>query len=185
MNCRLCQSDQKDQPDKADNERTDVPPGDRATEEQPPRDDDEARIDVHDQHDQGRGQSLQGGEVGQRLAGVDDRELIVAEAEGDELQRDGRLPEPVEIPEVASRFDMTLYAEETAEGIRLTSLYNRDLFEPARMSGMLEQLSDLLGQIAAAPENPAIGTGWRNSIAAPPATASASRVRPASTAPVS
>ncbi|MBN3950378.1 MAG: amino acid adenylation domain-containing protein [Nostoc sp. NMS7] len=53
---------------------------------------------------------------------------------------------PAEV-EVGSKFDITLYAKEQNEGIQLELVYNTELFEPARMVEMLEQLQYLLSQI--------------------------------------
>ncbi|MEA2174839.1 MAG: hypothetical protein QOD00_2431 [Blastocatellia bacterium] len=57
----------------------------------------------------------------------------------------------VEIPtslEVGSKFDLTLYVEESEEGIKLDLLYNSDLFAAERMEEMLDQFLHLLEQIA-------------------------------------
>ncbi|MFN2633629.1 MAG: amino acid adenylation domain-containing protein [Thermoanaerobaculia bacterium] len=54
--------------------------------------------------------------------------------------------------EADSRFDMTLYASEEREGLRFRAVYNAALFEEARVVEMLNQLSTLLEQIVAAPE---------------------------------
>jgi amino acid adenylation domain-containing protein len=59
--------------------------------------------------------------------------------------------EPIEI-QLPSHFDLTLYSAEAEDGIRFSAVYNRDLFEAARISEMLEQLARLLEQIANAPE---------------------------------
>ena len=47
-------------------------------------------------------------------------------------------------------FDMTLYAFERFDGIRLELLYNPDLFDAVRMTEMLDQYRFLLTQAAAA-----------------------------------
>lgn len=53
-----------------------------------------------------------------------------------------------------SQFDMTLYASQTNEELRLILVYNSDLFDRQRMTGMLEQTRYLLEQVVAAPEKP-------------------------------
>jgi len=66
-------SDEKDKPGEADGKRDDMPSGHRTSQEEPPRDDDQAGIDVDDQHDKRSGQCLQRGEVGERLGRINDR----------------------------------------------------------------------------------------------------------------
>jgi non-ribosomal peptide synthetase component F len=61
----------------------------------------------------------------------------------------------VELPFCASpwaKFDLTLYVCEEPQGPNLVLVYNADLFEPERMSEMLEQLKHLIGQIVEAPD---------------------------------
>jgi amino acid adenylation domain-containing protein len=55
--------------------------------------------------------------------------------------------ENITLPESGSKFDLTLYLKEQADGILLTLVYNSDLFEPARMSMLLAQYEHLLGQV--------------------------------------
>ncbi|HZM70372.1 MAG TPA: condensation domain-containing protein, partial [Candidatus Cryosericum sp.] len=55
-------------------------------------------------------------------------------------------------PPDASKFDLTLYAEERGEGIGLRLVYNADLFERGRMEGLLDQLEHLLGQVVGDPD---------------------------------
>ena len=50
-----------------------------------------------------------------------------------------------------ARFDLTLYALETNERIKILAAYSTDLFTPVRMAEMLEQYKHLLAQIV---ENP-------------------------------
>jgi amino acid adenylation domain-containing protein len=50
-----------------------------------------------------------------------------------------------------AKFDMTLYVWEQADAIRLTALYNADLFDADRIAAMLQQYEGLLRQVA---ENP-------------------------------
>jgi len=53
--------------------------------------------------------------------------------------------------ESPSKFDLTLYAREEAEAIRLTLSYNADLFDEGRMAELLEQYSALVQQIVDRP----------------------------------
>ncbi|MGD2114725.1 MAG: amino acid adenylation domain-containing protein, partial [Acidobacteriota bacterium] len=67
--------------------------------------------------------------------------------------------EGLEIAEVplrfhASKFDFTLYAESTPDGVHLQLVYDADLFEPPRMAELLRQYEVLLGSLAAEPEAP-------------------------------
>jgi amino acid adenylation domain-containing protein len=50
-------------------------------------------------------------------------------------------------------FDMTLYVWEKNDGIRLTALYNVDLFDDKRIAIMLEQYQSLLNQAVENPED--------------------------------
>src|SRR5260370_28600470 len=51
--------------------------------------------------------------------------------------------------EAWSQFDLTLYAAEQNDLIRLILLYNAELFEPSPMAEMLEQFERLLEQVVA------------------------------------
>src|SRR5262249_24994852 len=53
--------------------------------------------------------------------------------------------------DVGAKFDITLYAEERAEGLRLDLVYNADLFDAPRMADLLEQMRMLLEQAVADP----------------------------------
>ncbi|HEX6749437.1 MAG TPA: amino acid adenylation domain-containing protein [Longimicrobium sp.] len=52
---------------------------------------------------------------------------------------------------LASKFDLTLYAGEGADGILLQLVYNPDLFDAARMQALLAQVAGVLEQAAADP----------------------------------
>jgi amino acid adenylation domain-containing protein/non-ribosomal peptide synthase protein (TIGR01720 family) len=54
--------------------------------------------------------------------------------------------------DVSSKFDLTLYAWEKDDGIRLNLTYNADLFTRARMVEMAEQLKHLYAQAAESPD---------------------------------
>jgi len=56
------------------------------------------------------------------------------------------------MPDIGAKFDLTLYVEANAESIRFDLVYNADLFAPARMEALLEQLHTLLAQIAEHPD---------------------------------
>jgi amino acid adenylation domain-containing protein len=56
---------------------------------------------------------------------------------------------PVNIAELNSKFDLTLYVKEDDRQIHLDLVYNTDLFAPARMVEMLHQFEQLLTQIVA------------------------------------
>jgi amino acid adenylation domain-containing protein len=60
----------------------------------------------------------------------------------------GLTTEILSLPEVGSKFDVTLYVKEQQEGIHLEIVYNADLFEAVRIAQMLEQMQYLLSQIA-------------------------------------
>ncbi|HEY7074301.1 MAG TPA: AMP-binding protein, partial [Solirubrobacteraceae bacterium] len=53
-----------------------------------------------------------------------------------------------------AKFDVTLYASEEADRLRLLLVYARDLFDAARMAEMVEQLATLLRAAAEAPDTP-------------------------------
>jgi amino acid adenylation domain-containing protein len=57
--------------------------------------------------------------------------------------------------QLASKFDLTLYAAEAAEGIALHAVYDADLFDAARMRSMLAQVAAVLRQAADDADRPA------------------------------
>jgi amino acid adenylation domain-containing protein len=61
---------------------------------------------------------------------------------------------PVNIPEVNSKFEMTLYVKEQERQIHFDLTYNTDLFAPERIVEMLAQFEQLLTQIVADPARP-------------------------------
>ena len=69
----------------------------------------------------------------------------------DPMELAGLEVEPLAPAETPSKFDLTLYAGETRNGITLSLVYNVDLFDPERMTELLRQYQNLLWQIA---ENP-------------------------------
>jgi non-ribosomal peptide synthetase component F len=72
----------------------------------------------------------------------------------DGIDLPGLTGESLYAPDYGSKFDLTLYLNDQSESIELTLVYNRDLFKPARMGEMLEQLRHLLTQIADQPDQP-------------------------------
>jgi hypothetical protein len=61
---------------------------------------------------------------------------------------------PLEPPSWTSKFDLTLFATEVAEGLRLTIEYSTDLFDAARVDRMLAHYQILLEEISARPDQP-------------------------------
>jgi len=55
---------------------------------------------------------------------------------------------------LASKFDLTVYAGESPDGVVLQLVYNPDLFDAARMRALLAQLCGVLAQAAADPACP-------------------------------
>ena len=51
---------------------------------------------------------------------------------------------PLEAPSGTAKFDLTLFAVESAEGLRLTMEYSSDLFDPATVDRMLAHYRILL-----------------------------------------
>jgi amino acid adenylation domain-containing protein len=78
--------------------------------------------------------------------------------------------------EIGSKFDLTLYVTEKTEGIHLELLYNRELFEQARMHEMLSQFAHLAFQVR---------DGEANISELSLVTASAQNLLPDPTAPLS
>ena len=59
---------------------------------------------------------------------------------------------PFPLPELVTRFDITLYAIDDGAAIRLDLLYDKALFRPETIERMLEQLRLILEQIGTAPD---------------------------------
>ncbi|HEV7509096.1 MAG TPA: amino acid adenylation domain-containing protein [Thermoanaerobaculia bacterium] len=66
----------------------------------------------------------------------------------------GLTVEPLTDAEADSKFDLTIYAADSEEGIGLDLVYNDDLFDAPRMEEMLRQYLALLAQAVAIPEAP-------------------------------
>jgi non-ribosomal peptide synthetase component F len=61
---------------------------------------------------------------------------------------------PVELPSRHSKFELTLFATEADDGLRLTMEYSTDLFDAARVDRMLAHYRILLEEIIANPDQP-------------------------------
>ncbi|HEY9402725.1 MAG TPA: amino acid adenylation domain-containing protein, partial [Pyrinomonadaceae bacterium] len=59
--------------------------------------------------------------------------------------------QPLKPSHLTSNFDLTLYVQERAEEIHLQLVYDKALFFPARMAELLNQLNQLLSQVALNP----------------------------------
>ncbi|MGP0067608.1 MAG: amino acid adenylation domain-containing protein [Isosphaeraceae bacterium] len=70
------------------------------------------------------------------------------------LQTPGLLLTPLELPSRSSKFDLTLFAWEVAEGLRLTLEFRSDLFDAATADRMLAHYQILLEEIIAHPDRP-------------------------------
>lgn len=69
--------------------------------------------------------------------------------------------EPVEVPVTRSKFDLSLFVIERAEGgLGLSLEYNRDLFEPATAERFLARYATLLAAIAVAPKSRVDALSW-------------------------
>jgi hypothetical protein len=70
------------------------------------------------------------------------------------LQTPGLLLTPIELPSRCSKFDLTLFAWESAEGLRLTMEFDTDLFDAATVDRMLAHYGILFEEITAHPDRP-------------------------------
>ena len=61
---------------------------------------------------------------------------------------------PLTLPSETSKFDITLFATEVAEGLRLTMEYSTDLFDAATVDRMLARYGLLLEEIVSHPDQP-------------------------------
>ena len=59
---------------------------------------------------------------------------------------------PIDMPEIRSKFDLTMYVEEKKNGIVCDVVYNSELFRAERISEMLRQFELILKQIAIDPK---------------------------------
>ena len=70
------------------------------------------------------------------------------------LQAPELLLTPLELSSRTSKFDLTLFATEVPEGLRLTMEYSTDLFDAATVDRMLAHYRILLEEIIAHPDQP-------------------------------
>ena len=70
------------------------------------------------------------------------------------LRTPGLLLTPIELPSRSSKFDLTLFATESAEGLQLTMEFSRDLFDAETAERMLSHYRILLEEIIAGPDRP-------------------------------
>ena len=75
------------------------------------------------------------------------------------LEAPGLLFTVIELPSRTSKFDLTLFATEGPEGLRLTMEFSTDLFDPARVDRMLAHYQALLEEIVADPDQPISAVG--------------------------
>ena len=68
------------------------------------------------------------------------------------LDLPGLVMEGFDMPDIGSKFDMTMYVAERGKQIELTLVYNTDLFYPERMAELLAQYQNLLTQIVSNPD---------------------------------
>ena len=68
------------------------------------------------------------------------------------LELDGLKLESMGIENQTSKFDLTIFAAASEEGVSLTFEYNTDLFDDSRIERMMEHFKILLGSIVANPE---------------------------------
>ncbi|HKM55715.1 MAG TPA: condensation domain-containing protein, partial [Isosphaeraceae bacterium] len=61
---------------------------------------------------------------------------------------------PLSLPSETSKFDLTLFAAEVPEGLRLTMEYSTDLFDAATIDRMLSRYGLLLEEIVSHPDQP-------------------------------
>ncbi|ASS75393.1 hypothetical protein CIG75_10585 [Tumebacillus algifaecis] len=59
-----------------------------------------------------------------------------------------------EVDNGSAKYDLTLFMEEGADGMKAVFEYNADLFDPATMERMAEHFVNLLGSLTARPEQP-------------------------------
>jgi non-ribosomal peptide synthetase component F len=70
------------------------------------------------------------------------------------LRTPGLLVTPIELPSRSAKFDLTLFATEVPEGLRLTMEFSSDLFDAETVERMLAHYRNLLEEIIAHPDRP-------------------------------
>lgn len=68
------------------------------------------------------------------------------------MELSGLTIESLPTPEIASKFDLTMYVSRSRDGIKLAILYDSDLFNPPRIKELLEQYKLLMIQVVNAPD---------------------------------
>ncbi len=71
-----------------------------------------------------------------------------------ELDLPGVKVEPLELPDQPAKFDLTVYAQLSAEGLTLLWAYNAEIFSDTRIAEMARQYELLLTQVTADAERP-------------------------------
>lgn len=77
--------------------------------------------------------------------------LVLQNGTSERFELPGVTLQPVEITQVAAKFDLTLNVAELGAGLALTVEYNTDLFDGATMARMLDHFVRLLAAVAQAP----------------------------------
>jgi non-ribosomal peptide synthetase component F len=67
------------------------------------------------------------------------------------IELPGLVVEPLEVPEVGAKFDLTVYVEEAPGGLRFRWLYDPEVLDGARVEVLSEQYRGLLEQIVEGP----------------------------------
>ncbi|MBQ1766559.1 MAG: acyltransferase domain-containing protein [Aquincola sp.] len=70
------------------------------------------------------------------------------------LELPGLVAETVEIDDLHSKFDLTLFVEETSEGLASSFVYNAECFDEATVQLLARQLTALLDNLLSAPDAP-------------------------------
>lgn len=60
----------------------------------------------------------------------------------------------VDEPEVRSKFDLTLYVQESPDALRFNLVYQTELFQPARMKALVAHITGLIASSTSSPETP-------------------------------
>jgi amino acid adenylation domain-containing protein/non-ribosomal peptide synthase protein (TIGR01720 family) len=86
--------------------------------------------------------------------------LILLNTPGGELAIRGLSIAPLQIDNATSRFDLTLYAVEGADGLTAYLEYNTDLFDASTVRRLLDHFRALVAGVAAEPELPLSELPW-------------------------
>ncbi len=80
--------------------------------------------------------------------------FVLQNAPGEGLALPGLTLRGLEAPTGTAKFDLLLFAQETAQGLHLSAEYNTDLFDAARIERLLGHFETLLEGAVANPEQP-------------------------------